>query len=70
MRGRIATKNLDGNYSKATTYAIGAARCEKGKKGKGTVLLYISKNLLQEFTSGQKATVLELHFSINRNKTN
>jgi len=70
LRGRIATKDLDRNYSKATTHTVvGAASCEKGKKGKGAMSLCISKILLQEFTSGQKATVLEPHFSINRNKT-
>lgn len=70
MRERIATKDFDGNYSKGTTDAVGTAGCEKGKNGKGTELLCISKNLLQEFTSGQKATVPELHFNIKPNKTN
>lgn len=54
----------------AAKAAIPAVGMENVKREQSNTAPLPQKNLRPKFTCGQKATVPELHFSINRNKTN
>lgn len=70
MKGRGKLNQALGIRTEAAKAAIPAPSMKKVKREQSNTVPLPQKNLLPKFTYGQKATVPELHFSTDRNKTN